>query len=80
MKMTYLKHSSVDSDIIIYANEIKGLGKEYTTIYDYQNGKTLIIEGLEFKQDNRLKIDNNEYLVWAVLEDKIILKLIAKPL
>lgn len=74
------KSSSLGSDIMIEANEIKRLGIDYYSLKDYKKGDVLIIDGLELSQDKIVTLENKEYLVWAVLGDKIILKLISQPL
>ena len=43
-------------------------------------GRSLIVDGLEIKADSRLCFNENEYLVMAVLEDRIILELISQKL
>lgn len=70
----------LDRDIIVTMGEISLLGRKYTTSIDDKIGRSLTIDGYEFKQDGDVSIDNLQFLVWAVLEDKIILKLVSREL
>ncbi|KQT17408.1 hypothetical protein ASG31_08330 [Chryseobacterium sp. Leaf404] len=51
--------------------------KGYCINLDNETGKSIIIDGIEFKIGNRIFFDKNEYLVYAVLDNTIILELIA---
>lgn len=42
-----------------------------------ENGRSIKINDIEFKVGNIVEFNNNEYLVYAVLEDRIILELIS---
>lgn len=63
--------------VTLTMSEIVMLGKEYSISNNSKTGRSLCIDGYEFKQNAGVSANNIEYLVSAVLEDKIILQITA---
>lgn len=73
-----------DTDIIIHISEFGKLGKSITKTFEIENDfpyigkrsyRSLTVDGVEFRQDGRVATLDKEFIVWAVLDDKIILKM-----
>lgn len=73
--------SDFDTEIIINNNDLKKFDiTNFTESYDSKTRKlsrSMTVDGVNFIQDETITIHDKEYLVWAVLNDKIILKIIS---